>query len=272
MSEHDSIADRAKREVDALDRLRKDSPRLFYMVVVALVLVGLGFVYDRFLGIPKLREELQERDRRIVLLETQLAPFRALAIDRFPGQAEGEALAKLATQIDELRRKFEAAQNAIQRFSAQLTVRVEGQWASGEPPDLSRLLRRAGAGNDVRVVFQLSQNRSRELELGVVDELRLSKESDQVVNISYAAEAASGSWVYELHREDFAACNEMHFPLYGFSADSTTDGRLNVQSIRLTFFINGRPKFSCEVSAPGQYRASEGGYDSRYVERGEAHR
>jgi hypothetical protein len=33
-----------------------------------------------------------------VLLETQLAPFRALALERFPGQQEGEALARLATQ------------------------------------------------------------------------------------------------------------------------------------------------------------------------------
>jgi hypothetical protein len=95
--------------------------------------------------------------------------------------------------------------------------------------------------------------------MGAVDALRVSKVSDRVADLSYGVAAAPGSWVHGLSRADFIACTEVHFPHYAFSAGSTIDQRLTIQSIRMTFFVNGLPRFSCGIEAPGSIELAKEG-------------
>ena len=56
----------------------------------------------------KLEKEIDVLEGEIQKLETQIAPFRALAIERF-GENEEEALAKLAVQVEELQTQISRA-------------------------------------------------------------------------------------------------------------------------------------------------------------------
>ena len=71
-------------------------------------------MFDKFWGIPKLKAEseklqrqLQAKDIEIQRLETHLAPFRTLALQRYPG-TESKALKKLADQLVTLQEEVDA--------------------------------------------------------------------------------------------------------------------------------------------------------------------
>ena len=59
--------------------------------------------------------------RQIQLLETQLTPFRTIALERFNG-TEAEALSKLAFQINDL----ESVVSTLQNYSAIATYDIQG--------------------------------------------------------------------------------------------------------------------------------------------------
>ena len=93
----------------------------------ALPVLGLGFlgwtVYDRLGDLASLKEEIRARnariaarDRSISHFKTQLAPFRATALEQFPGAGEDEAVRKLATDLHDLQRQYERTQSEIERI------------------------------------------------------------------------------------------------------------------------------------------------------------
>lgn len=262
MSKPDSIADRARREADALARLRRERPVLFFIVLLALFGLGAGFFYDRFWGIPALKERLQaaaekisEKDVRIGVLETQLAPFRALALDRFPGQAEGEALARLTTQIEELKHKFDDAQKTIQYFAAQVSLIVGADWKVGEPSDkrIHSLIHMSGGGSDVTVQFALTNGEQRALSLGSTEELNLKQVPGDggLAELSYSVAASPGSWIFRIRHDELVACTHISLLLHGLTPETTNDGRITAHRLKVAFFVNGRAASSCTVEFTG---------------------
>ena len=101
----------------------------------------------------KLEKEIDVLEGEIQKLETQIAPFRALAIERF-GENEEEALAKLAVQVEELQTQISRAKGIVRRFDVSVVATIKGDWKSNEPPDLSKLTRTASRGSDISVEIQ----------------------------------------------------------------------------------------------------------------------
>lgn len=247
MSDHEPIAQRARREIDALSELRRDRPILFWLLLCAFGVVAIWFVYDRVYGVPALREQIAEKEQRITLLETQLAPFRTLALDRFPGKEEGEALARLARQIDDLRREFEKSLKSIRSFAAEISIITKGEWTNGKPPDPSRLVRFGGGDPGARVKLLLDGSEERWLDLDDPEDLRVTTLSEGETRLQYRVEARPGTWIIGHHPQECVACREAQVFLWAFNAASTIDKTVVVKSITFRFFANGVPELVCEI-------------------------
>jgi hypothetical protein len=99
-----------------------------FFVVVTLVL--------QFSPKTSLEKEVAALQGEVTRLETELSPFRALAVQRFGG-TEHEALAKLAAQLRDLQTQFERAAGAIRGFDVAAAVTLTGDGKSTTPPNFS---------------------------------------------------------------------------------------------------------------------------------------
>lgn len=72
-------------------------------------------------------EQLQRENQR---LETQLAPFRAIAVTRYPG-SESEALVKLSRDVEDLGKELAKTSATVSSYRARFVVRVSANWKGG---------------------------------------------------------------------------------------------------------------------------------------------
>jgi prefoldin subunit 5 len=76
--------------------------------------------------INTLYHQLSQKDSEIQRLETQLTPFRALALDDYPG-SEQEALKQLADEVQELRKDIDPLKKAISYAVANVEVIIKSE-------------------------------------------------------------------------------------------------------------------------------------------------
>jgi len=108
LNNNDPFASRTEREVDAFADLRRRRPYLFWFVLFFLIIMFSLYVYEKFWGIPKLKEKkedlsqlLVKKEAEIQRLELLLVPFRTVALQWYKG-SEAESLKKLANRIIEI--------------------------------------------------------------------------------------------------------------------------------------------------------------------------
>src|SRR5438270_135590 len=96
---------------------KKAAVQAAFVAAGAVIIVGL---IPLALQVPKLNDEnrglertIGEKNAEIQRLETQLAPFKTIALERYTG-APNEALAKLASQVE-----------LLQRLDAEKTARIQ---------------------------------------------------------------------------------------------------------------------------------------------------
>jgi hypothetical protein len=121
MNEQSSTIKSIERSVDDLSGIRHRKPWLFYLILIGFLIFAGAWLFDKFWGIPSLNKKIEEQRGQIQLLETQLTPFRTIALERFSG-TEAEALAKLAFQLNEL----ESAVSTLQNYSTIATLDMQG--------------------------------------------------------------------------------------------------------------------------------------------------
>jgi tetratricopeptide (TPR) repeat protein len=139
MSNEKSIVGKVEQVLDDLGRVRQKRPWLFCLLIVAFIIISCLYVFDKLWGIPSLNRKIEEQKGEIQLLETQLTPFRTIALERFSG-TEAEALSKLAFQIKEL----ESTVSTLQNYATIATYDIQGN-----PPGF-------GPGSDVEMHTPLS--------------------------------------------------------------------------------------------------------------------
>jgi hypothetical protein len=227
-------------------------------MILALV-VGVRYLYNQKRGIQELQEEVgkrdhevAERDRQIGILETQLAPFRAIALDRFPGAKEGEAIARLATQIQDLQRQFDAAQSVIRSFAVEITIEMRGNWKDGKMPDPSGLIKLTG-GTAGSVKVSLSSGEEKEIVLPDLTEIHTRDLGNGGAELYYVATASPANWILGHRSDELEECRAVEAFLFGVNPNSTTDSHVTIVSIKVRLLINGVGCLGCALGpAEGQ--------------------
>lgn len=208
-----------------------------FLLVVTLVV--------QFSPKARLEKEVADLKDEIQRLETQLAPFRALAIQKFGG-SEDQALVKLVAQVQDLQIQLERATGTIRRFDVFAVATLAGDWKSGTLPNLSNLFRKASREADIRVELKTGGAEMRWVEFTDTGAPRMATGENGNWTLDYTAQAPAGSWVLGINRDDLMTCGTLEMILYGINRNVTNNGVVTVNSVELTFFANGIPAYRCE--------------------------
>jgi hypothetical protein len=192
----------------------------------------------------RLEAEAQDLKREIQRPETQLAPFRTLAVARFGG-SEMDALSKLASQIRDVQLEVERASKAIRRLDVKVIARFRGDWTSA-PPDLSNLFRRASDASDIRVQIETQAAGMRWVDFHDSSAPTLSAGDNNAWVLEYRATAPPGAWIMGVAHDELTACGIVDLLLYGLNKQVTRDEVIDVDSVVLVFYINGVAAYRAE--------------------------
>lgn len=193
----------------------------------------------------RLEKEVEDLKGEVQRLETQLVPFRTLAIERFGGSPE-EALAKLATQVQGLEAQIKRASSTIYRFDVAAVVTLLGDWKSDSPPDFSNLLRRSNRSSDIRVELKISGMDMRWIEFKDSSGPKMNRGKSNSWVLDYTAQAPAGSWILGVSHNDLQKCGAVDMVLYGIDHNVTRDSVITVTDVVLTFHVNGIPAYYCK--------------------------
>jgi hypothetical protein len=193
----------------------------------------------------RLEKEMANLNEQIQRLETQLAPFRAVAVERFGGN-EQQALAKLAAQLEELQTQLMREAGTIRRFDIAAVATLTGDWKSTTPPDFSKFFRTGDRGSDIRIELKTNDATMRWVEFTESSPPRIVAGQGNSWVLDYTSRAPAGSWVLGVNRDDLQSCGTVEMRLYGIDYNATQDAVVTVNSLTLTFYVNGVPACRCE--------------------------
>jgi hypothetical protein len=127
MSDEKSIVGKVEQNLADLARVRQKKPWLFYVLVVAFLIVAGLYVFDKFWGIPALNKQISDQKDQIRDLKSdrdakanQLAPFLAVANKQFQDPSESDRLNKLLQQVEDLTVLVKSVSESLPKASASL--------------------------------------------------------------------------------------------------------------------------------------------------------
>lgn len=245
----DTYTGKAEREFDAVTGLFRKRPRLA-LFLTALLAVGC-LIY--FLVLRDENKSLQSKaaileadgktkDGRILLLETQLAPFRVLAIERFPGHEVGEALAKLGADLNQLQADFEKATSSIQNFSVKLSIDVSADWVKGKEPGVEPLiLMTSSGGSSGEISVVLSNSEKKNVVFFQASEDQITRVNDRVYHFEIQYTAPAGDSIMGTSKKLLQKVSDFRFSISGVSKTNVIGSTpaIDMSNGKLTIFVNG---------------------------------
>jgi len=230
------------------------------IILVILFWVGLT-AYDRGWNIPELETAIRDKDVEIQRLETQLVPFKTVALERYPGN-ETEALKRLAKELSDLELRLEASLQKIHSFEAHMCAVVTVEPAKESTPLDGALL---VLGNNPAATVQV------ELRDGSIQEERfyltegmpsISGLAPGRVSLEYHAKALPGSWVFDRRLDQLSSCRQIQLALYGFKREPTKTERIIIETYSVTLYANGKPVLLVQEKPHMQFVLQDAGCPS----------
>lgn len=250
MNEQQPIADRVSSEYNALIQLHRTHPRLFWILLFVATVMLVFIIYDRIWGIPKLQQTISDQKQQIMLLETQLAPFKTIALDRYPGVVT-ESLDRLANDLETLQKKLIDATTSIKSLDAIASIKVSADWKDGKPPDLTNIIWFGGGTKSLSVKFELENGSDIDAVFDGHGGLHIETVNGNVVTIQYQANAVPGSSVFGRKPTDIVALKQVGFIPFGVNSNSVTSKMIKIEHLAIRFFTNGAESFECNIAGSG---------------------
>lgn len=247
MNEYTPWTDKAQAEASALRRIRKNRPRLFWSLIAAAIVYSAWFLLDYFKtknGLQaenkslqgenqKLRGKLSERNADIIRLEAQLAPFRTLALMKYPG-TESDALKKLETEVLNLQKTFAEEQKTIRTLGASVSMTVSGSWAKdGLRPDTLVIV-----GNNDPYLTLTSTNSGIQIVLNPTRVYSV-KRDDGRYGIEYLATVAVGTFPVGSSTDRLPVFHTCSFAAPMLNSYHVPGKVVSLDEVEIHFYMNG---------------------------------
>jgi hypothetical protein len=143
-------------------------------------------------------------------------------------------------------RRLKQEAGTIRRFDVAAVVSLTGNWKSTTPPDFSHYLRTGERGVNIRIELKAKDADMRWAEFTDSEPPRIVAGEHNSWVLDYTSHASPGSWVLGVNRDELQTCGTVVMRLYGIDYDATKDGVVTVNSLTLSFFVNGVPAYRCE--------------------------
>ena len=135
----------------------------------------------------------------------------------------------------------------VRHFDVAAVVTLAGDWKSTTPPDFSRYLRTGERGANLRIELKTKDADTRWVEFTESNPPKIVVGERNSWVLDYTSQASVGSWVLGVNRDDLQTCGTVVMRLYGIDYNATQDGVVTVDSLTLSFYVNGVvPAGRCE--------------------------
>jgi hypothetical protein len=214
-------------------------------LVTGLFLIAVTTV-PHALRVPKLKDKiddlkhkLEDKSHESLRLETQLAPFRALALEKYPGD-QAEALKKLAEEVTTIRGRLERAERSINRFQARVKMSISANWSASRPSDsVAAIL----PGLHPSLMFNSSKTGGLPEVVLFSTESRATEAPADELGIAYVAEPKAGAPPLGMPVDDLAAYTTASISLPFVTLSTVTDGKATLRRFELEIPVNGTRRF-----------------------------
>jgi hypothetical protein len=134
----------------------------------------------------------------------------------------------------------------VRSFDVAAVITLVGDWKSTTPPDFSRYLRTGERGANLRIELKTKDADTRWVEFTESSPPKIVVGERSSWVLDYTSHASVGSWVLGVKRDDLQACGTVVMRLYGIDYNATHNGVVTVDSLALSFYVNGVPAGRCE--------------------------
>lgn len=252
-------AKRIQREVRDAWKLRSSAPLLFVACIVIGVITAGFWGFGNYNDAQALKDQIRDKQTDIIRLEAQLgrldaqlAPFRTIALERFPGEKEGNALAALGTQINALQAQFDNALAKIHTFALKVEYDISADWVKGKAPGEAPGLKIGGLlssrANMGLIVLELSDGKELKMSFNDVIDDRIVDKNGSTYRFEIVLTTPSGSPIFGIGKNEIIAVKEFNFPTYGISQNNVSADHLTLGNLHITFHINGESYASAQLS------------------------
>lgn len=182
----------------------------------------------------------------LTLAETRLAPFKALALEKYPGRWE-DALTKLAGDIQRFEEKLMQAQNRIRTMQVEVTVEFAATWKDNKFPEVSKWLWfEQGAGEREAVVeieFVHDDGRSILVLFREVEAFNLEKIEGDKALLSFRCSAEARSSIFDFRTDEIHKCARASWMLIHLKPELFEQKPLRIIKTEIDIVANNRPEW-----------------------------
>lgn len=237
--EERSFTQKATREVEHITSLRKQNPRLFWFLLSAVVVVGVAWALEYFRGKSKIEAENQSLKQEVILLEAQLAPFKTVALEKYPGRLE-DALKKLTKDVEYFEVALNRSEKKIRNLDLELSVVFTAPW-KGEIP--KKWLKFEDGSDTTAVVLKLGQSNGEVVQIDMVDMTGLKMESigEGKTKLFYRCKAPLRSPILGSSTDEVKSIRGIEMLLMGLTRERIEDKPVLFHTLTLEFLVNGQP-------------------------------
>lgn len=243
------------REYEDIRGAVNSHPFLFWTVLLIAVLCLAFFFYDKLWGIPTLKEKIAEYqqinnnlNQKVILLETQMAPFKAVALEKYPGQVT-EAMAQLIADITRFEKALVEAETKIRGYEVFITVRGKIEWKNGKPPEIKERFWLGDPDSTVSATFEMETKKGKVLvPMFGFKHYSETLENDGSTTIKYKAESLPGGELLGFQPSDLIKISKSEFRLIGVSPQTTDSNIVTVKDVSLDFYFNGKSSYKSSAT------------------------
>lgn len=211
---------------------------MFWVILLALCLTGLLWANEHFWGKSKVEAENQGLKQQVILLESQLAPFKTIALEKYPGRLE-DALRKLTNDVETLEAAITKAERRIRSLDLELTVEFTAPWI-GEVPTEWFKFDNGREGKTVGLKLALANGQTVQITMVDMDDLKMEKVANGKTRLSYRCKAQLRSPIFGVFTDDVRSIREVDFQLLGLTKDRIEVKPVKFHTASFAFLVNGQ--------------------------------
>lgn len=244
------------REVKALRRLRLISPTVFWTFCVILPILAFGWAWEHFWGEEVLRKKVDEQKQQIQLLETQITPFKTIALERYPGRLN-EALAGLAGDIKQFEQRLKDSERKIHAIAASVKIEVGAKWKNGTIPNINTMFLMGANSSAAHAEFRTRSGKMIPVNFYGFNDIKFQKQDADAVLVSFETVGNPPFELFSAVPEDLVSLEKLELEDGGINLGMLESPKLEIRKLSIFFLLNGRLEFGFEIPELGTVELTE---------------
>jgi hypothetical protein len=239
------IARRVRSEFDSLNNLRKQSPALFSGVCAVVLIFGSLWWHEKYWGKAQLASENADLKQQLILSEARLAPFKTVALEKYPGRWE-DALSKLANDVRRFEEQLKRSENKIRSIDLEVAVEFSAVWKDGKFPDTSQWIwfNQGEGAPAVDLEFLHDDGRSLPVSFRYVKDFKIEKLGEERSRLFFRCSAEPRSSVFGLPTDEIHRCQKAGWFLVGLNSPIMEPKPIKVFKVEIEILVNSLPEWS----------------------------